>query len=64
MQLEPRNSESQVLIFSSEPWAGSQLDKSSTHDKFLDLTKFKAFADNKSYVGKITISLLDTVENN
>ena len=32
------------------------------NDKFLDLTKFKAFADNKSNVCKIMISLLDRVE--
>ena len=36
---------------------------SSQNDKFLDSTKPKAFADNKSYVCKIMISLLDRVEN-
>ena len=30
---------------------------------FLDMTKLKAFADNKLNVAKITISLCDRVEN-
>ena len=37
--------------------------KSLPNDKFLDSTNFKAFADDKSNVGKIIISLLDRVEN-
>ena len=32
-------------------------------DKFLDLTKFKAFAVDKSPVAKIMISRLDRIEN-
>ena len=32
-------------------------------DKFLDLTEFKAIAEDKSDVGKIMISLHDNVEN-
>ena len=33
------------------------------NDKILDLTKLKVFADDKLNFGKITISLLDRVEN-
>ena len=33
------------------------------NDKILDLTKFKALADDKSNVAKIIISLIDRVEN-
>ena len=33
------------------------------HDKILDQTKFKAFADNKLNVTKMKISVFDRVEN-
>ena len=33
------------------------------NDQILDMTKLKAFADDKLNVGKVTISLLDRVEN-
>ena len=33
------------------------------HDKILDQTKFKAFADNKLNVTKMIISVFDRVEN-
>ena len=33
------------------------------NDKFLDMTKFKASADDKLNVDKMTISLCDRVEN-
>ena len=33
------------------------------NNKILDVTKLKAFADDKLNVAKMTISLLDTVEN-
>ena len=33
------------------------------HDKILDQTKLKAFADDKLYVTKIIISVFDRVEN-
>ena len=33
------------------------------NDKILDVTKLKAFADNKSNIAKMTISLFDRVEN-
>ena len=33
------------------------------HDKILDMTKLKAFADNKLNIDKMTISLLNRVEN-
>ena len=33
------------------------------NDNFLDLTKFKAFTDDKYYVAKIIISVFDRVEN-
>ena len=35
----------------------------STYDSFLDCTKFKAFADDKLDVVKITISVFDRVKN-
>ena len=34
-----------------------------TNNKFLDLTKLKAFADDKLNISKMTISLCDRVEN-
>ena len=34
-----------------------------SNDKFLDMTKLKAFADDKLNFAKITISLCDRVEN-
>ena len=33
------------------------------NDKFLDVTKLKAFADDKSDVAKMLISLFDRIEN-
>ena len=33
------------------------------NDKILDMTKLKAFSNNKLDVGKMTISLFDRVEN-
>ena len=33
------------------------------NDKILDMTKLKAFADDKLYIAKMTISLLGSVEN-
>ena len=33
------------------------------NDKFLDVTKLKAFADDKSDVAKMMISLFDRIEN-
>ena len=33
------------------------------NDKFLNLTKFRAFADDKENVAKIMISVFDRVEN-
>ena len=38
-------------------------DNSLPNEKFLGLTKLKAFADNKFSVAKIMISLFDRVEN-
>ena len=32
-------------------------------DKFLDMTKLKAFADNKLNIARVTISLCDRAEN-
>ena len=34
-----------------------------SNDKILDVTKLKAFADDKLYAAKITISLFDREEN-
>ena len=36
---------------------------SKPNEKILDMTKLKALADDKLNVAKMTISLLDTVEN-
>ena len=33
------------------------------HDKILDVTKLKAFADRKTKVAKMMISVIDRVEN-
>ena len=35
-----------------------------SNNKFLDMTKLKAFADDKLNIAKMTISLCDRVENN
>ena len=37
--------------------------KSISNNKFLDLTKFKAFADDKSHVARIMVSQQDRVGN-
>ena len=37
--------------------------KSLPHSKFLDMTKLKAFTDDKLNVAKMTVSLCDRVEN-
>ena len=34
-----------------------------SHDNILDVTKFKAFADDKFIVSRMMISLIDRVEN-
>ena len=44
-------------------WKGVQLFNPFPHDKILDLTKLKAFADEKLNVSKMIISVFDRVEN-
>ena len=40
-----------------------QLVKSLPNDKILNMTKFKAFADNKLNVAQMMISVFDRIEN-
>ena len=47
-----------IAAFISLPWYTSL-----SNDKILDVTKLKAFADNKLNIAKMTIFLFDRVEN-
>ena len=53
-----------LIVRVVKSWDSVEKGNSLPSDKFLDFTKFKAFADNKSAVAKIVISQQDRVKKN